>query len=235
MKITSKDNKKIKQLIKLKNSGVPSSFLINGFDMVNEACKKGLLIESYSLTENEFINNTLVSEEIMDKISFHKGNDIVGVVKIELNNIFGNKIIYLDEISDPYNLGLIISLAKHYGYKDIILSDKCVSIFNFKCLDECKINIFNINFHFNGNEIIKNLIKEYQIISTGLKSSVLLKDVLPVNKKHIIVFGNEAHGVSDYIFKLSNDIIRIDIKNIESLNVAICAGIVLDELRKEFI
>lgn len=233
MKITSKDNKKIKQLIKLKNSGAPSSFLINGFDMVNLAYSKGLLLESYSLKENSFDNNILVTEEIMDKLSFHKGNDVVGVARLEINNIFGDKIVYLDEISDPYNLGLIILLATQYGYKDIILSNKCTSIFNFKCLDECKNNIFDINFHFNGNEIIRELKNEYQIISTGLKSSVLLKDVLPVSKKHIIVFGNEAHGVSDYIFSLSNDIIRIDIKNIDSLNVAICAGIVLNELGKE--
>lgn len=233
MIITSKDNKRIKNIKKMKNTGTSSCFLINGKNNVDIAIKMGLVLEIYSLYEYDFKETYIVNKEIMDIISFHSGNDIVGVCKLNTPKKLKGNAIYLDEISDPYNLGIIIKLAKLYNYKDIILSNKCVNPFNYKCLDECGSDIFDISLHFNGNEIIKELKNEYKIISTGLKSSKTLNSILPIKDKHIIVFGNEAHGISSYIFDLSSDIIRIDIKNIESLNVACCAGIVLKELSKE--
>ena len=51
-------------------------------------------------------------------------------------------------------------------------------------------------------------------------------------KKHILVLGNEAHGVSKSLIEKASKRVRIDIKDIDSLNVAIAGAIAMYQLSK---
>ena len=80
-----------------------------------------------------------------------------------------------------------------------------------------KLNLVNFDGYFP---------KGYEVIATEIKGSVDLSTIIKVNK-HILVLGNEAHGVSEDILKVANKRVRIDIKNIDSLNVAIAGAIAM--------
>ena len=89
--------------------------------------------------------------------------------------------------------------------------------------------IFKINIVSDKN--LFDLKKEkYQIIATEIKGSISLEKVQKKDK-FVLVLGNEAHGVSKETLELADYRVRIDIKNIESLNVAIAGAIAMYSLK----
>jgi TrmH family RNA methyltransferase len=52
-----------------------------------------------------------------------------------------------------------------------------------------------------------------------------------IDKRIVLIMGNEGHGISDAV-KLSSDyVISIPTKNVESLNVSVAGGILMYEWR----
>jgi len=143
--------------------------------------------------------------------------------------ITGDKVLYLDNISDPGNLGTIFRSALAFGYKDIIL-DNTVSMYNEKVISSSQGAIFKLNI-VNGDISSLKKLNQYQIISTEIKGSILLDEIKP-NPKHILVLGNEAHGIKQEILNISSLRVRIPIQDIESLNVAIAGAICMYALNK---
>lgn len=235
--ITSRQNDKIKELVKLsdaKFSKETGMFKIEGFHALEMAVKAKVVKSVFLLKEDKElpkeIDQYIVSKEIMEKISETKNPQGAVVVCEYLKSTqkFGDKVLYLDGVSDPGNLGTILRTAVAFGYNDIILSNGCVSQYNDKVLQASQGAIFKLN-------IVKNFdlskLNGYQILATEIKGSVDLDEIKP-NKKHVLVLGNEAHGVSDSVLKLADKRIRIDIQNIESLNVAIAAAIAMYKLSR---
>ena len=234
--ISSRQNDKIKQLIKLydsKERKIRKAFIVEGFHLFEMAKLSNSIIEIYtlnvieSLPEN--INQYIINEEILHKISKTKNTQgIVTVCKIKENEpIKSNKIIYLDDIADPGNMGTILRTALAFSYFDVIVSSNCVSIFNEKVIQASQGAIFKINVLNDDNNLIYKLKEEgYKIISTSLRDSIPLEKC-PKFDKEILVFGNEARGVSNTILDNSDVKIRIEMDNIDSLNVGVASGIVL--------
>ena len=232
--ITSLTNKRIKRLNKLlsnKERNKSHQFLVFDLKSVKKAYQLHRLIELYTLEKIDGINNVpayLVNKEIMNKIK--SNSTLIGVVEESASSFkTKDKIIYLDEIADPSNLGKIIYLMKQYQYQTLILSNKCVSPYNYKCLEIAKDNIFDIDISYGDIASLNKLKKDHQIISTGLSSSIYINEFKPKNK-YVLIFGNEARGVSPNILKISDVVIKIPIKNIDSLNVAVAASIIMDNL-----
>ena len=79
----------------------------------------------------------------------------------------------------------------------------------------------NLSDYKNSHEII---------VSTLDKDSVNLDEV-KVPNKFVLVLGNESHGVSKDTIKLANLKVKIPIANIDSLNVAVAGGILMNKIR----
>lgn len=234
-KIESRQNQKIKDLVKLSNlkySKEQKLFKIEGFHSLEMALKSKALKAIFVTKEIKEIKDVpqyLVSEDIMETISSSKSpQGVICVCEyIKENKITSDKILYLDNVSDPGNLGTLLRTALAFGYKDVILSEGC-SQYNEKVLQSTQGAIFELNI-LNNYDIKK--LKNYEIIVTEIKGSVDLSTVSKISK-HVLVLGNEAHGVSKDILKLASKRVRIDIKNIESLNVAIAGAIAMYQLSK---
>jgi len=70
--------------------------------------------------------------------------------------------------------------------------------------------------------------KNFKVITTVLKGGTLLNK-FSFKDRNFIILGNEAHGVSAEIEKLSDETITIPKFGLsESLNVAIACGIILN-------
>lgn len=237
--ITSKQNSKIKYCLKLHQQSFreeEQKFLVEGEHLLEMALKANAVLEVYTVKEREdlpkSINQYLVNEEILRKIAFTMNpQGVVAVCKMQAEApIKSDKVLFLDDVSDPGNLGTIFRTALAFGYKDILLTKNCCSAYNEKTIQASQGAIFAINFHKIFD--IKNLQKNgYQIITTEIKGSVSLDSVKP-NEKHILILGNESRGVSQELLEISDIRVRINIKEIESLNVAIAGGIVMHQLSK---
>ena len=239
--ISSKQNTKIKEIGKLISDNSyrkeRKEFVIEGFHLLEMALEDNLVKAIFSLEPikniDEKITNYIVSEDILKKISTQKNPQ--GVVAIcsmrKEKEISHNNVLYLDGVSDPGNLGTLLRTALAFSFKDVILSKGSVSLYNEKTISSSQGAIFRLNI-ISGDE--KNLIdlkeKGYKILATEIKGSVELKNIKKSDKQ-VLILGNEAHGVNEKILNLADERIRIDINEIESLNVAICGAIMMHYLR----
>lgn len=239
--ISSKQNTKIKEIGRLISDNSyrkeRKEFVIEGFHLLEMALEDKLVKAVFSLEPikniDEKITNYIVSEDILKKISTQKNPQ--GVVAIcsmrKEKEISHNNVLYLDEVSDPGNLGTLLRTALAFSFKDVILSKGSVSLYNEKTISSSQGAIFRLNI-ISGDE--QNLInlkeKGYKILATEIKGSVELKNIKKSDKQ-VLILGNEAHGVNEKILNLADERVRIDINEIESLNVAICGAIMMHYLR----
>ncbi len=236
--ITSVENKKIKEIVKLNNKKYRKEnklFIVEANHLVEEAYKHNLLISTYSLYENNYPNNVVVSENVMRKISnLDTIPSIIGVCKFKSESQLGNKILILDDIQDPGNLGTIIRSATAFNIDTIVLSKNTVDLYNPKVLRATEGMIFNINIITRDlypfiNELKNN---NYKIFSTNVVNGKELSNIEKPNK-YAIIMGNEGNGVKMELQNLSDENIYIKMSSVcESLNVSIATSIILYEFNK---
>ena len=136
-----------------------------------------------------------------------------------------HKIIYLDQINDPGNLGTIIRTAVAFDYDAVILSKGTVDLYNEKVIAASKGAIFAIDIINDG---IDNYSNHRVIVSTLSEKSISLSKSSKY-KDFILALGNESHGASPEIIAKADQLVKIEMSdNIDSLNVAVAAGILMN-------
>lgn len=236
--ITSVNNNKIKEICKLKDKKYRKEvglFLVEGLHLVEEAYKRNLLCEVYSLYETSYSNSTIVSLNVMKKLSFLKTPpSIIGVCKFIKEREIGNKILILDNIQDPGNLGTIIRSSVAFGVDTLVLSKDTVDIYNPKVIRATQGMLFNINIItcdlVNFINDLKS--KNYKVYSTNVENGIEVKNLV-ICEKYAIIMGNEGNGVSKKLQDISDGNIYIKMNpSCESLNVGVATSIILYELYK---
>ena len=157
MEITSINNKKVKEWMKLKEKkyrDLDNKFLIEGDHLLEEALKRAKVFEIITDDEKflrEGIEGYLVTKEILNKLSSQvSGTNVIGVVeKIDSQGLKGN-VCLLEDIQDPGNLGAIIRSAVAFNIETIVLSDKTVDLYNEKVIRASEGMLFHLNFR-RGN------------------------------------------------------------------------------------
>ena len=140
MLITSLDNQKIKKYLKLKIKKFRDEeklFLIEGEHLVEEALKSDLLVDLLVLDGNikdYHFPITYVGSKVMKKLSnMDSVPSVIGVCKfLEEKEITGNRVLLLDDIQDPGNLGTIIRSSLAFSVFEIILNLNSVDLYNDK-------------------------------------------------------------------------------------------------------
>lgn len=237
--ITSISNDKIKQIKKLKNTKnmmEEKKFIIEGKHLIIEAKKAGVLLETLSLSDVDYgVLNTVVSNNVMKSLSsLNTSPDIIGICKMEDKDYqLKDKIIILDGIGDPGNLGTIIRSANAFGFNDIVLSNSCVKKYNDKVLRATQGMIFNMNIVTKNLTSFIPYLKEngYRVYGTNVINGI---NVSKVNDDKIaVVLGSEGNGLSSDVKGLIDKNLYIKMNDTcESLNVAIAASIIMYELNK---
>lgn len=240
MVYTSTDNKTIKNLKKLtikKYRDQENLFLIEGEHLILEAYKCGLL-KTLILSENSnFIMNVdtmYVSNSVLKYLSELETPTMIGVCKKIEETTLGDKILILDDIQDPGNLGTIIRSSVAFNIDTVVLSSNTVDLYNSKVIRASQGMIFRVNIIKRELlDFIKKLKENnYQIYATKVNGGKSLKDVEKL-KKFAIIMGNEGAGVKEELLNLADQYLYIDMnKNCESLNVGVAASIILYELSK---
>lgn len=237
--ITSLDNKKIKNLSKLllkKYRDEENKFLVEGEHLVEEALKAGVLLEVIKC-EDYFsdydVPTTLVTYEVIKKLSNTQSpQKIIGLCrKIEEKEI-GNKVLILEDLQDPGNLGTIIRSSVAFNVDTIIVSNNTVDIYNDKVLRSSEGMLFHINIvKRNISNILDELhSSEYVLYGTKVDDGTNIKDI-EVNDKFAVIMGNEGAGVSNDTLDKCDKYLYIPMNsNCESLNVGVATSIILYEL-----
>lgn len=236
MLYSSIENKKIKDLKKLhikKYRDETGLFLVEGNHLIEEAYNQGYLKElllEEGFNYNIDVETNYISKNVIDYLStLDTPSKMIGICKKKTNEIKGNKILMLDEVQDPGNLGTIIRSAVAFNIDTIILGKGCADEFSSKVIRGSQGMIFKVNIvHKNLEEIIPFLKEnDYKILGTKVSGGKELKNV-EKHEKFAIIMGNEGNGVRKELLNLCDEYIYINMnKDCESLNVAIATSIIL--------
>ena len=145
-----------------------------------------------------------------------------------LNNLKEYRVLALDGIENPQNLGMIIRSATAGNIDAIIIPTKGnASIISPLTIKASVGTLFKIPI-IQTNSLYKSLkeLNDVEIISLDLKAKENLFK-LDIPKKAIFVLGNESKGVSKEINSLATKRVKIPMnRGVESLNVAITASLI---------
>lgn len=231
--ITSLENKTVKNLTKLHQKKYRDDrFLLLDENLVKLAYENNYLETLVYVDRMPFeFNNTIeVNQEVLNKISKKNNLKYIGVCKhIEEKDNYGNRVIILDHLQDPLNIGRIMEAAYIFGYDSIILSEESADIYNDKCIINSKGAIFRLNIcHKNLLDEVKILqSKGYKVYATGLRNETKEMHELESSEKMAFILGNEGSGVCNELMDIADDIMKIDMVNIDSLNVGMAGSIIM--------
>lgn len=241
MVIESKENKKIKYLNKLRTVKFmqeEKKFIVEGDHLVQEALNANVLLETYSTSKVDYgVLNNLVSPLIMNHISnLPSSSNVVGICKfISEAPCLGEKIMILDNVQDPGNLGTIIRSAKAFDIDTVVLGLNSVRKYNEKVIRAAQGMLFKVNvINRDLNDFIPFLLeKGYKVYGTDVNEGVSLCDA-NLSGKVAVVMGNEGNGISTGLKETLKENIYIKTNNgCESLNVAVAASIIMYEIEKK--
>ncbi len=145
----------------------------------------------------------------------------------EISRLNSYKLIALDGIHNPQNLGMIIRSCAAGNVDGIILPKKSTAKISPLVMKASAGTLFKIPIYFCNSldEIFPNF-NETKIYSLSSHAKNSIYDVKK-SKKSIFVLGNESEGVSKEVYNLCNDSISIPMqRGVESLNVAVTASLI---------
>ena len=245
MLITSLENDKIRKYLKLKDKKYRDEygiFLVEGEHLVIEAYRSGIL-EEILIKESEVtmldVPITYISNEIVNALStLEAPSHIFGICKKkDDSNDLGNRILLLDRIQDPGNLGTIIRSSKAFNIDTIVLGEGCCDLYNEKVIRSTQGNGFSMNIiSRNLIDVIKELKeREVPILGTRVEYGEDIRNLTSRDKEcFALVMGNEGRGVSEEILELCDKFIYIEMASgVESLNVGVATSILLYELNRK--
>lgn len=237
--ITSVNNTKVKywkSLSQKKYRDEEGVYLVEGEHLVLEAIRKNLIVEIIACEDypiNYMGDIYYVTYDILKKISkVETPQKVMAVVRKKELSIIGNKVLLLDRIQDPGNLGTIIRSAVAFNVDTIILSNDSVDLYNEKVIRSTEGMLFNINIIRKDLKTFIPKLKEdnYKIVATRLTNGIKIKDYI-FPKRIAIVMGNEGKGISSEVLSLCDDFIYIPMnEECESLNVGVATSIILYEM-----
>ena len=213
-------------------------FIAEGVKVIQELLQSNFVLEDLFATEeviNSFsVNNkTVVTDAEMKKITaLSSPSSCLAVFQMPKETKISNQglIVALDDIRDPGNLGTIIRLCDWFGIEQMICSKETVDVFNPKVVQATMGSLARVNIQYlDIQEFISN--SSLPIFGTFMDGNNIYSEDLPTDG--IIIFGNEANGISAEIEKLVTNSIAIPrfgkLQKTESLNVATATAIILSE------
>ncbi|NES98979.1 MAG: RNA methyltransferase [Sphaerospermopsis sp. SIO1G1] len=254
--LTSLQNSLVKQIRKLhatKERHKQELFLLEGTHLLEEACAVNFPLEIvcctpkwqtthpqlWDLVSSRCDRIEIVSEEILTAIATTVQPD--GVVatahRITENQVpLTGILLAVETLQDPGNLGTIIRTAAAAGASGLWLSDDSVDLDHPKVLRASAGQWFRVNKTVSKD--LKSTVEKcqqagIQVIAT-LPTANLTYWQVDWCKPSLILLGNEGAGLSENLATMADIQVKIPLSSeVESLNVAIAAALMLYEAKRQ--
>lgn len=137
----------------------------------------------------------------------------------------GQRLLYLDGIRDPGNLGTILRIADWFGLDGVWMSPDCVDPWNPKVLQSAMGSAFRVPAREMDHE---SLLAIREVRLYGCDGSGTPVTGMEPPAEGIFIFGNESTGISDELMEHVSDVLAVPRDRslgAESLNVSTAVGI----------
>jgi TrmH family RNA methyltransferase len=239
--LSKNEIKLIKSLKYKKQRYLNKMFVVEGKKSIYEFINsKFVLHKLFSIDISEFSVNNVVrlSKSELEKISFLSNpNDHLAIFKIPNEKPINknNLLVGLESINDPGNLGTIIRTCEWFGVEDIVCSLDSVDCYNPKVVQSAMGSLSRVNITYLDLENFLNS-ESLNRFGTFINGESVYENKISTDNG-IVVFGNEANGISSNLRSLIDvelTIPRFNNKSYpESLNLSNSLGIILSEFSRK--
>lgn len=228
--------------LKITEAYISESFYKRLFE-ADKSNHTGLMLDVYNKLEK--VPYEVVSDSVFKKMSDTvTPQGILIVVKVnvrKLNDILSEyegkplKIIALEGLQDPGNMGTIVRTSEAAGFDFILAGSNTVDIYSAKVVRSTMGSVFRIPIVFTDTlyddiETIKN--HGVKVYAAHLKGECSYRDV-DYNDRLMILIGNEGRGLTDEASDKADTLVKIPMKGmVESLNASVAAAILMYETYK---
>lgn len=143
------------------------------------------------------------------------------------------KVLILESVRDPHNVGAIVRVAAAFGVDRIVMSRDCADIYNSKTLRASMGTVFGMRIDRVAN--IPCAVKELQNDGRRIFAAALERDSAKLGELEIrngdcVIIGNEGHGLSAEAIEACDGTVFIPMADgVESLNAATAAAVLVWE------
>jgi len=148
----------------------------------------------------------------------------------EASTTANGKILLLEHVQDPGNVGTLIRTAAAFGVDGVIMSDQCADPFSHKTIQSTAGSLLSLWIRRSSGylRMITELkTRGYKLTAADLHGA----DIQGQERtgQRILALGSEGSGLSDDVIGMSDYRVRIPISEsgAESLNVAVAGGILM--------
>ena len=257
--LTSTKNSLVKQLRSLgesaKDRREQGLFLIEGTHALTEAIATGYPLSIVCCTEkwiqanpdlyeqieaiDEIEKLEIVSEEVLQAIATTKNPDgAIAAALLPSREVVQIKSLglVLETIQDPGNIGAIVRSAVAVGIDGMLVSSDSVDLTNPKIIRATAGQWFRCAMQTSthiADDIRQLQAQGIKIIATLAKAPKTYWDY-DFTQPTLILLGNEGNGLSAELIALADESVSIPQSDrVESLNVAICAALLLYEAKRQ--
>lgn len=214
---------------------------LEGVRLVRDALAQGytpefILFDPTLLAEAFQVSNSLpVSPEVMRHISAtEQPPGVVGVFPMPDVSLpqTPKRVLILDDLRDPGNLGTILRTAAAAGVEAVLLSPKTVDPYNPKALRGGMGAHFRIPLAEHDWDAIRAYCAGLRVYLADMTGDVRY-DAADWARPWALIIGSEAHGDTPEAAALAHQRVYIPMSgDTESLNAAVAAGVILFEAKR---
>lgn len=229
-------------------------FLIDGVVEIQRALNAGIEVQDFivspscvdvdfgTIAEERSIPVRVLSDSLLSKLSYGQVHDqpiaLAKIPELPLQALkldSSSLVLVLDRTEKPGNLGACLRSAAACGVTAVILTDPICDPFNANAIRASRGTMFRVPLAICGRD---ELIQRAQELSLPVYAArVDAKDTLwdlSLDRGALLVFGNEAEGLSD---DWQQQVVRdftIPMSSVaDSLNLSISAAVTLYEARRQ--
>ncbi len=261
--ITSRQNARLIHARKVRDGKIPDEIFVEGMRVVAEALRSEVRVRQCFVTDElagtdlgKAVSERLASdggqlvripEDLFRSVSDtvrSQGIALIAqrpetgreVVERSLERDGKDHVVLLFEANDPSNVGAVCRVAEAAGAGGLILTRGSADAFSAKALRAGMGS--NLRLAVWDQAVLADTIawarsKGLRIVATDTSAKTCYSSLNWKNPS-LVIFGSEAHGLEGSIIALADDVIAIPMQNgVESLNLAVSAGIVLFEALRQ--
>ncbi len=241
--------KRLRQLAEAKGRREQNAFLVEGEVMIREALASGLSpLEALGEGESALLEVLvargaevrLCARRVLESVCDTKTpQGVCAVFRLPADcglSRDARRLLALDGVQDPGNLGTILRTADAAGFEGALLSPVCADVYSPKVQRAAMGSGFRVP---TSRVPLPEALRGFK--AEGFELVVSALDGLPIyeqkglagKEKLILAVGNEARGGTPEVRKLADISVKLPMRGrAESLNAAVAAGILMYELTR---
>lgn len=229
--------KLIRKLATKKYRWQMNMFIAEGRKVVQELLDEGMIAEHVLVKEDSTFHYkgsiTLPKEEFNKWSQLSTADEVLAVFRFpEITTPETDRVLVLDKLNDPGNLGTIIRTCDWFGINHVYCTVGTVDVYNAKTIQSTMGSIARVQVSYGSEEEIFETLsgKGFAFWCADMEGENLTVANAP--EKLALVMGSESHGPSDFWKEKSHQVTipRKGNSKTESLNVGIATAIILGHI-----